>query len=172
MQNILILIAIVIAAIFAGVTFFEKNTKSDIPGVETVPENSSGTEIVGIQNSLDLSGQGLGAIPDYVFKKTNLRVLNLSRNNLTGAIPAEIRFLKNLRVLDLSDNQMTGLPAELGQLSELEVLDVSDNSLTGLPLELGNLTRLKTLDISGNKYSEYDLDIIRAKLTGTDIITD
>lgn len=171
-RNVLVLIVIIIATVFAGAMISEKNTKPDMPNVETASGNAGIAGTSGIQDSLDLSEQGLKAIPDYVLNKTTLRTLNVSRNNLTGAIPAEIRFLKNLRVLDLSDNKITGLPAELGQLNKLETLDVSNNFLTGLPLELGNLTQLKVLNLSGNDYSKYDLGLIRQKLPGTNIITD
>ncbi len=119
---------------------------------------------------LDLSGSGLESIPSYVFKRTELEELDLSDNRLTGALPAEIRNLRNLRVLDASRNQMTGVPAEVGQLSELQYLDLSDNKLTGLPLELGNLRNLRRLDLRGNNPSSQDLDAIRSKLNNTEIL--
>ncbi|MFH0891158.1 MAG: leucine-rich repeat domain-containing protein [Candidatus Falkowbacteria bacterium] len=119
---------------------------------------------------IDLSGQRLEKIPEYVFSESNLHELDVSRNRLTGAIQAEIGHLKNLRVLRASDNQMTGVPAEIGRLDKLEVLDLSNNRLTGLPHELGNLKNLKILDISGNDYSEADLNIIEQGLTGVDIV--
>jgi len=133
--------------------------------------NQSGTDKPADQPSakrtLNLSGQQLVKVPDYVFKETSLEGLNLSNNKLTGAIQAEIRQLKLLKILDLSDNQLTGVPAEVGQLADLEVLDLSNNQLTGLPYELGNLSKLKVLDISGNNYAEADLAIIKSKLPAT-----
>lgn len=114
---------------------------------------------------LDLSGQGLTKVPEYVFKQTGLEELNLSNNNLTGALPSQIGQLKNLKILDASNNQMTGVPAEVGQLSKLQVLNLSDNELTGLPNELANLKNLRTFNLSGNNYSEYDLDIIKKGLS-------
>jgi len=114
---------------------------------------------------LDLSGQGLSQVDQSVFKKTNLRELNVSNNNLTGALPGEIRHLQKLEVLDASDNKMTGVPAEIGQLSSLITLDLSNNQLTGLPNELGNLKNLKTLNLSGNQVSEQDLGVIRKGLS-------
>ena len=118
-------------------------------------------------SKLDLSGQGLDKVPEYIFRETGLEELDLSDNRLTGAMPAEIRQLIKLKMLNASNNLMTGVPAEIGQLKDLEVLDLSGNQLTGLPYELGNLKNLKTLDLSGNKYSEYDLNIIRQSLPAT-----
>ena len=83
-----------------------QNTNSTSNANETVNQKPSG-------NSLDLSGQNLTKIPDYVFKQTNLEELNISNNNLTGAIQAEIRQLTKLKILNASNNQMT----EIGRAS-------------------------------------------------------
>jgi len=114
---------------------------------------------------LDLSGQGLERIPDYVFNQTYLEELDVSDNRLQGAIQAEIRHLVNLKVLNASNNLMTGVPAEVGQLQKLQILDLSNNRLTGLPHELGNLKSLKEFNISANNYSELDLGIIQQNLS-------
>lgn len=119
---------------------------------------------------LDLSGQGLTKVPMEVFGRTDLTVLNVSHNALTGALQAEVRHLTNLTTLDLSHNQFTGVPAEVGQLKNLEALNLSYNKLTGLPYELGNLKNLKLLDLSGNAYSEDDLSVIKGMLPPTTVI--
>jgi Leucine-rich repeat (LRR) protein len=122
------------------------------------------------EKTLDLSGKGLMRVPEYVFSKTDIEKLDLSNNKLDGSVQAEIRHLQNLRVLNLSHNQLTGVPAEVGQLKKLEILDLSNNRLTGLPLEIGNLSNLKVLKISGNEYSEYDLKLIKEKLPASTVI--
>lgn len=141
-----------------------------------VPTSSSGTSttetVVAIGSSLDLSGRGLTGVPSDVFDMTSLETLDVSNNELIGALPGEIRFLKNLESLDASDNAMTGVPAEIGQLSELQYLDLSNNELTGLPNELGNLSSLLRLDLRGNAVSAQDLEGIRAKLIGVEILVD
>jgi Leucine-rich repeat (LRR) protein len=149
---------------------------------EVVPEQVQETEVTPetpqaqkppTGPSLDLGGQGLSRVPEYVFSRTDLVSLDVSNNNLTGSLQAEIRHLQKLRTLDLSDNDFTDVPAEIGQLNNLEVLNLSNNPLTGLPYELGNLSNLTTLDLRGTQYSTQDLAVIRAKLPATTkVITD
>ncbi|MBP9760442.1 MAG: hypothetical protein KBD24_03720, partial [Candidatus Pacebacteria bacterium] len=117
--------------------------------------------------TLDLQGRALRVIPMNMFDHSELVVVNLAHNNLTGALPAEVRHLQNLEWLDLSHNQFTGVPAEMGQLLKLHHLDLSYNKLTGLPNELGDLQNLETLILTGNEYSEQDLALIISKLPAT-----
>lgn len=125
------------------------------------------------EQTLDLSGQGLTRVPDSVFARSNLEVLDVSQNNLDGSLQAEVRHLQNLRTLDLSNNNFTGVPAEVGQLSKLEILDLSNNPITGLPHEIGNLKNLRILDLRGTNYSEQDIAIIRQGLqSGVEIRVD
>ena len=155
----IILVIIILAAlgIFYNQTFRLQNTLKKAE--EEISLN------VGAGNALDLSGQGLEKLPDYVLDRSSLEELNISNNKLIGALPAEIRGLKNLRILNASNNLMTGVPAEVGQLQNLEVLDLSNNQLTGLPHELGNLKKLKILNLSGNDYAEQDLEVIKQGLS-------
>ena len=115
-------------------------------------------------STLDMSGWGVDEVPMKTFEHTELVVLNLSNNNLTGALQSQVQNLQNLEWLDLSHNQFTGVPAEIGQLSKLQHLDLSYNQITGLPYELGNLKNLETLILTGNDYSVHDLDVIREEL--------
>lgn len=135
--------------------------------VDQVENNNSEVSVVANKLILDLHGQGLIKVPEYIFSRIGIEELNLSDNQLEGSLQAEVRHLKNLRVLNLSNNRFTGIPAEVGQLSNLEILDLSNNTLTGLPYELGNLSHLKILNLKGNKYAEVDLLIIKEKLPST-----
>lgn len=123
-----------------------------------------------VSGEIDLSGQGLTALPKDILKQSDATTLDISDNQIGGALPAEIRWMQSLQVLDASGNRMTGVPAEIGQLSELRILDLSDNELTGLPYELGNLGKLEVLDVSGNDYSEADLARITASLPAATVI--
>lgn len=136
----------------------ESNT-SEVPEVET--------ESIRAGAILDLSGQGLTEVPQYVFQRLGIEKLDVSNNLLEGSLQAEVRHLSNLIELDLSYNSFTGVPAEVGQLSKLQVLNLSHNTLTGLPLELGNLQNLKILDLRGNAYAKEDVVQIRAALPQT-----
>ena len=159
MKSTLSLILVIIALSLSGCALTNPST----PANNTVPSSSGKT--------LDLSGQQLTKVPEYVFNQKNLEELNLSNNKLNGAIQSQIGQLQNLKVLNANNNLMTGLPAEIGQLQNLQTLDLSNNQLTGLPNELGNLKNLKTLNISGNNYSTLDLGIITEKLpAGVEII--
>lgn len=120
--------------------------------------------------ALDLSSQNLTAVDGGVFSRTELTLLDLSNNNLSGSLQGEIRFLQNLRTLDLSDNNWTGVPAEIGQLEKLEVLDLSNNPITGLPHELGNLKNLQLLDLRSTNYSAQDLEVIKKTLPASTVI--
>lgn len=168
-KNIIILGIGILIGLLIYVIFPNKiQNPNSVIGDKFDVENTSKDDVENIlksnSSSLDLSGQGLDRIPEYVLGMSSLKELNLSRNNLEGALPSQIAQLKNLEKLDVSDNKMTGIPAEIGQLEKLEELNYANNEITGLPLELGNLKNLKEIDLSGNDYSEYDMGIIKKEL--------
>ena len=84
---------------------------------------------------------------------SNLEILGLFGNQLTGEILPELGRLTNLESLYLDDNQLTGeIPPELGRLTNLLQLGLDDNQLTGeIPPELGRLINLEDLTIGGNR---------------------
>ena len=86
---------------------------------------------------------------------SQLRVLSLYSNQLTGEIPVELSQLSKLwsGELWLHSNQLTGeIPVELSQLSQLQRLYLSGNRLTGeIPVELSQLSQLLSLVLSSNR---------------------
>jgi hypothetical protein len=102
------------------------------------------------QNSLDLIGLDLTALPPEIGRLTALQHLYLAGNRLT-ALPPEIGRLTALEGLNLSGNRLTTLPPEIGQLTALQHLDLSGNRLTTLPPEIGRLAALQRLDLAGNR---------------------
>ncbi|MQM01606.1 hypothetical protein Taro_034362 [Colocasia esculenta] len=103
---------------------------------------------------LVLSGNQLsGQIPaSFGHKMTELLILDVSRNALTGPLPSTLGGLRSLLKLDLSNNSLHGkLPEELGQLRNLTLLDLRNNKLTGgLSSGLKGMAKLQELLLSDN----------------------
>ncbi|GLU22547.1 hypothetical protein SLE2022_386130 [Rubroshorea leprosula] len=117
-----------------------------------------------------------GNIPKWICEKDDLKILDLSHNNLIGEIPnclpksllvlnlqanyfdgnIPFGFPKGcgLRNLNLHENQMDGpLPRSLVNCSELEVLDVGNNNIEDtFPHWLESLPDLQVLVLRSNKF--------------------
>ncbi|KAF8719933.1 hypothetical protein HU200_024699 [Digitaria exilis] len=103
--------------------------------------------------SLNLFGMSMsGTLSDDVGNLTELRILDLSSNNLDGPLPAAIGKLAKLEYLALIDCGFTGpVPSELGNLSELIFFALNSNKLTGsIPPSLGKLSNVTWLDLADN----------------------
>lgn len=85
---------------------------------------------------LDLSNISLSIVNDRLM---NFDFLNRLYLNGTGIkkVPKSIKKLVNLRILDLSDNQLTELPKEIGFLHNLKYFYVFDNHIKTFPWEFG-----------------------------------
>lgn len=80
-----------------------------------------------------------------------LRILNLSYNQLYDMPPRTIRRWSFLTELYLSGNDLTSLPAEdLEELTMLKVLHLNNNKFQVLPAELGKVQKLAILDVGSN----------------------
>lgn len=80
-----------------------------------------------------------------------LRVLNLSFNEIQEIPPSFFQNLTKLEELYLSGNKLTSLPAEdLPGLTQLSVLLLNGNKLQTLPHELGKISTLSVLDVGSN----------------------
>ncbi|ESQ54622.1 hypothetical protein EUTSA_v10024272mg [Eutrema salsugineum] len=104
--------------------------------------------------SLTLSSLNLtGVIPKEIGDFTELKLLDLSDNSLSGDIPVEIFRLKKLETLSLNTNNLEGvIPAEIGNLSGLVELMLFDNKLSGeIPRSIGELKNLEIFRAGGNK---------------------
>ncbi|KAL7169702.1 hypothetical protein ACSBR2_034687 [Camellia fascicularis] len=81
---------------------------------------------------------------------SDLRVLQLNSNELTGPIPDQLSSLSKLLILRLSGK----IPAWIGNFSLLSVLGLTRNNLVGGILnELGRLSKLEILQLYGNQLS-------------------
>jgi hypothetical protein len=94
-----------------------------------------------------------GTIPVSVGLLSNLVVLDVANNSLTGSIPINIGSMKAPHVLRLDGNRLTGtIPSGIGFANALTTVDLLGNELTGaLPAAIGSLVNLKSLDLSQNR---------------------
>lgn len=106
--------------------------------------------------SLRLPGVGLvGQIPEGTLGRlTQLRVLSLRSNRLSGPIPSDFSELKLLRSLYLQNNLFTGeFPPSLSSLTRLTRLDLSFNNFTGkIPFSVNNLTHVTRFYLQNNTF--------------------
>ncbi|KAI3446957.1 hypothetical protein Pfo_003622 [Paulownia fortunei] len=106
---------------------------------------------------LRLPGVGLvGQIPANTLSRlSQLRVLSLRSNRLSGPIPPDFSQLKLLRSVYLQDNLLSGeFPASLTELTRLTRLDLSSNNFTGpIPFSVNNLTHLTGLFLENNGFT-------------------
>jgi len=81
-----------------------------------------------------------------------LRILNLSYNQLYDIPPRTIKRWNHLTELYLSGNDLTCLPSEdLEEGSSLKVLHINNNKFQVLPAELGKVQKLAILDVGSNQ---------------------
>ncbi|KAM0986825.1 hypothetical protein EV1_011156 [Malus domestica] len=125
-----------------------------------------------VLENLDLRGsfQPLTAL-------TQLRVLSLKRNRLSGPIP-DLSNFTTLKLLFLSYNELSGdFPASVSSLFRLYRLDLSYNNLSGeIPATVNHLNHLLTLRLEANRLSGsisgltlpnlQDLNVSANRLTG------
>ncbi|XVF82921.1 hypothetical protein PTKIN_Ptkin16aG0090100 [Pterospermum kingtungense] len=95
-----------------------------------------------------------GSIPMEIGNLSNMIVLSLFSNELSGYIPAPIGRLKYLQGLFLYNNMLEGtLSPEVCGLKGFYYLSLGANGLNGpLPTCLGNLTFLRYLSLQSNKF--------------------
>ncbi|KAI9230134.1 MAG: hypothetical protein DHS80DRAFT_26692 [Piptocephalis tieghemiana] len=82
---------------------------------------------------------------------SELRILNLSHNNIYEIPRNGFYNMSSLEQLHLGGNHLTSIPAEeVGRLRGLRELFLNGNKLQTLPAELGKIIRLKVLDVGSN----------------------
>ncbi|XP_008782407.2 piriformospora indica-insensitive protein 2-like [Phoenix dactylifera] len=103
---------------------------------------------------LVLTGNGFnGQIPVSLANNlSELLILDISRNTLSGSLPSSFGSLTSLLTLDLSNNILGGsLPSELGELRNLTLLDLRNNNLSGgLTHSLQGMTSIQDMLLSNN----------------------
>ncbi len=97
---------------------------------------------------LNFKNKNLREFPIEILDHKELSNLNLEGNRIT-VIPEWINELKNLRVLYLSNNEISDIEP-LGNLKKLEVLHLSSNRIEQIPSSIGQLINLKRLYLNYN----------------------
>ncbi|XP_057768641.1 LRR receptor-like serine/threonine-protein kinase RPK2 [Salvia miltiorrhiza] len=105
------------------------------------------------RNCLDGNRKILGKLSAAVAKLSELKILSLPFNELSGEIPAEIWGMGKLEVLDLEGNLISGtLPSRFSGLRNLKVLNLGFNKISGgMPTSLSNCMGLRVLNLAGNQ---------------------
>ena len=108
----------------------------------TIPQNY-GHDLSNLRELVLAENMIQGKIPSDIEHMVELRILDVSKNRLTGTVPG-LEDLIKLRQLVLEDNKLQGkFPESLSKLKELVVLNLGKNHFTGvLPEELSQLTQL------------------------------
>ncbi|XP_016647638.1 PREDICTED: receptor-like protein 12 [Prunus mume] len=109
--------------------------------------------------SFSLSSNNLhGLIPVSICNvETDIQILDLSNNFLSGIIPPCLTAMRSLRVLNLARNNLTGTISnfQVTEDSSLEILELGGNQLGGqFPKSLGNCTRLQVLNLGNNRITD------------------
>ncbi|XP_057968186.1 probable LRR receptor-like serine/threonine-protein kinase At4g36180 [Malania oleifera] len=91
-----------------------------------------------------------GALPVEFGNLTDLLVLNVAGNLLTGGISGN--FPRSLRYFDVSSNQLSGeIPRSFANASQLQLINLSYNQFSGaIPAGFGELQRLQYLWLDYN----------------------
>lgn len=105
--------------------------------------------------NLTLTGCGLvGPIPDFLGELSNLNMLQLSYNNLTGMIPSNFAG-SNIKVLWLNNQGGSGLTGPIDVITQMSFLTdvwLHGNSFTGpIPESIGALTALTRIWLNNNQ---------------------
>jgi len=109
---------------------------------------------------LDLSWKKLKEIPHGVFELINLRVLNLSHNELI-CISIDINKLVNLESLGLSYNELTEIN-DVNGLVKLTGLWLNNNKLTTIPY-VSSLVKLNCLYLVHNELTSISQELCEMK---------
>ena len=97
-----------------------------------------------------------GKLPADLLQLTNLRILSLEANKLTGTLPTSFASLRYLVSLRMNSNQLSGKLPAFDDLHFLREVDMSDNTLSG-PISRTFLQKISTDSSPIIKLSENQL---------------
>lgn len=100
------------------------------------------TEIISFGNltTLDVSNNGLAALPEIIGSLDKLRTL-IARSNLLddNSFPKSFSRLTKLETLNLSGNQLEQIPPPVYDLPRLKALYLGANRIESLPCKIGTI---------------------------------
>ena len=100
-----------------------------------------------------------GFIPMQIFNLSQIRILTLAKNELSGNLPSRMgNGLPNLEGLYLGINYFGGpIPDSISNCSKLKLIEIAYNNFTGpIPHYFGDLRLLEILALNNNNLmSEY-----------------
>jgi hypothetical protein len=117
---------------------------------------------------LEAIGVGLADLPEALGKLKSLKILDISKNNLSW-IPKSFIDLSNLEFCNFSKNSILMLPLDLETMSNLTHLLAASNMIAELPENLYLLKSLQTLDVYENQISSVPNGLIEMNLTRFDL---
>ncbi|XP_023770793.1 LRR receptor-like serine/threonine-protein kinase RPK2 [Lactuca sativa] len=105
-----------------------------------------------VKNCLDLNAKLVGNLSSAISKLSELRILSLPFNDLSGEIPSEIWGMEKLEVIDLEGNSIHGnLQSHFTGLKSLRVLNLGFNQISGeIPNSVSQFKNLQVLNLAGN----------------------
>lgn len=96
---------------------------------------------------------------------SDVTLLDLAQNKISGKMLHSICFLRSLRELNLSHNSIESLPLEIGLLGpSLRILNLKNNCLVTLPQEISSLVNLDELNLENNQLTQLPENVF-GKLT-------
>ena len=119
--------------------------------------------------SLRFSNNNFNFIPQSLYQLSNLKLLDMSGNNISEIDGNLLKGLSSLVELDLSKNKIRYIPNSIQYLPFLEVLKISNNQLLEIPEEFAFLTRLKKLFLNENSIQFLPLNLF-SKMIGLEEI--
>ncbi|XP_049795104.1 leucine-rich repeat-containing protein 58 [Schistocerca nitens] len=137
-------------------------------------------------DTLLLYNNNLDTLPASVSKFTNLKMLDISYNNIThlpealtecrltsliarnnmlenDSFPKSFGALTSLKELNLSGNSLTSFPQQILDLTALKYLYLGSNSITNIPKDVWKLQSLQYLYMGGNKLQEVPASVGKLK---------
>eukprot|EP00904_Undaria_pinnatifida_P014185 jgi/Undpi1/9898/HiC_scaffold_28.g12352.m1 len=115
---------------------------------------------------LDLSSNGLSAMPPSIFACRGLQTLVLGFNSLSDLSGLPWAALSTLENLDVSSNHLRTL-GDVVLMTWLRRLNLENNEINPLPLELGLCTGLESLLLAGNPQRQLSASVLQRGTAAT-----